>query len=147
MAVPPESFRVVERKLDPAELIAAVAGPDRGAIASFIGAVRDHHAGRRVLRMEYHAYPSMAEQVMREIGAEVERRFGTPHVAIHHRIGMMAIGDVSVIIAIAAAHRREALDACRFAIERLKATVPIWKKEFYDERVSWIEGSEEPSKC
>lgn len=136
----PGLYLVVERPLDPQDAIRAVAGPDRGAIATFIGITRDHHDGRRVLALEYHAYPGMAEKVMRDIGLEVERRFGTPHVAILHRVGRLEVGDPSVIIAVAAAHRREALAACAHAIERLKEIVPIWKKERYADGAAWIEG-------
>ncbi len=133
-------YRIVPGPLDPGEAIRAVQGPDRGAIATFMGVARDHHAGRSVLRLEYHAYTEMAERVMRRIGREVEERFGTPHVAILHRTGLLAIGEASVIIAVAAPHRREALAGCAHAIERLKALVPIWKKEYFQGGVDWVEG-------
>jgi len=136
-------YRVVEGPLDPREAIDAISGPDRGAIATFLGVARDNHAGRRVLGIEYHAYPEMVEHVMAEIGREVAERFGTPHTAILHRIGVLAVGETSVIVAVAAAHRREALAGCAHAIERLKALAPIWKKERYEEEdAAWIEGSE-----
>lgn len=138
-------YRILERPLDLDEAIRAVAGPDRGAIATFLGVARDHHAGRRVLSLEYHAYPEMAEDVMRQIGAEVRERFGTEHVAILHRVGRLAIGEASVIIAVAAPHRREALAACAHAIERLKQIVPIWKKEHHAGGASWIEGPDAPA--
>ena len=133
-------FRIVEAPIDTAALTAAVSGPDRGAIATFIGAVRNHHAGRRVTGMEYHAYPAMAERVMREIGADIGRRFGPAQVAIHHRVGRLQIGDSSVVIVVAAPHRREALAGCAHGIERLKAEAPIWKKEYYADGLAWIEG-------
>jgi MoaE-MoaD fusion protein len=136
----PGLYRIVDGPIDLLEAVGAVAGPDRGAIATFTGSARDEHAGRRVLALEYHAYAPMAEQVMRAIGQEVTERFGTPHVAILHRVGRLAIGEASVVIAVAAAHRREALSGCAHAIERLKALVPIWKKEHYEGGVSWIEG-------
>ena len=134
-------YRIVERALEPQEAIRAVAGPDRGAIATFIGTARNHHDGRRVRALEYHAYPEMAETMLREIGRETEARFGTPHIAVFHRIGRLEIGEASVIVAVAAGHRREALDACAYVIERVKEIVPIWKKEHYDEGAAWIEGS------
>ena len=134
-------YRIVERPIDVEEAIRAVAGPDRGAIATFIGTARDHHEGRPVRALEYHAYPEMAERVMRDIGRETEERFGTPHVAILHRIGRLNIGDASVVIAVAAEHRREALAACAHVIERLKQIVPIWKKEHYADGAAWIEGT------
>ena len=136
----PGLYRIVEHPLDLQEAIRAVSGPDRGAIATFIGTTRDHHGGRPVQSLEYHAYVPMAEAVMRQIGQEIESRFGTQHVAILHRIGRLDIGDPSVIIAVAATHRREALAACAHAIERLKETVPIWKKEHYAGSARWIEG-------
>lgn len=136
----PGLYRIVEGTLDPGDAMRAVAGPDRGAISTFLGTARNHHAGRRVMRLEYQAYRPMAESTLRAIGAEIEERFGTPHVAILHRIGQVEIGEASVIIAVAAAHRREAIEACRYAIERVKAIAPIWKKEHYEEGSEWIAG-------
>jgi molybdopterin synthase catalytic subunit len=137
----PGLYRVAPGPLDLDEAVRAVSGPDRGAIATFIGTTRDHHEGRRVRSLEYDAYVPMAEAVMRSIGEEIAARFGTPHVAMLHRIGRLGIGEPSVIIAVAAAHRREALAGCAHAIERLKQIVPIWKKEHYEDSARWIEGS------
>ena len=137
----PGLYRVAPAPLDLDEAVSAVSGPDRGAIATFIGTTRDHHEGRRVRFLEYDAYVPMAEAVMRSIGEEIAARFGTPHVAMLHRIGRLEIGEPSVIIAVAAAHRREALAGCAHAIERLKEIVPIWKKEHYEDSARWIEGS------
>ncbi len=136
----PGLFRIAEGPVRLEEAIRAVQGSDRGAIATFSGVARDHHGGRRVLWLEYHAYPAMAEKVLRDIGREVAERFGTPHVAIVHRTGRVEIGEASVVIAVAAHHRREALAACAHAIERVKALLPIWKKEHYEGGVCWIEG-------
>jgi molybdopterin synthase catalytic subunit len=133
---------MVDGPLDATEAVAAVTGPDRGAVAVFVGVVRDHHAGRRVLRLEYHAYAEMALEVLRSIGGEVEERFGTPHVAILHRVGTLEVGEASVVVAVGAAHRREALSACAHAIERVKQSAPIWKKEHYEGGTIWIEGPE-----
>ena len=94
-----------------------------------------------MLRLEYQAYKAMAETVLAEIGREVEERFGTPHIAIVHRVGEVAIGEASVFIAVAAEHRKEALAGCAYAIERLKVIAPIWKKEHYEEGSAWIEGT------
>lgn len=134
--------RITEDPIHPDELARAVAGPDRGALATFAGLVRDHHGGRKVVRLEYEAYVEMAERVLLEIAEEASRRFGTPHVAIAHRVGRLAIGETSVLIAVAAPHRREALAACAFAIDRVKERAPIWKKEFYEDGAVWIEGPE-----
>jgi molybdopterin synthase catalytic subunit len=136
----PGLYRIDDRPLDLREAIQAVAGPDRGAVATFIGTTRDHHDGRPVRFLEYHAYSEMAEIVLRDIGREVEARFGTPYVAILHRVGRLDIGETSVIVAVAAAHRREALAACAHAIERVKESAPIWKKEHYADGAAWIEG-------
>lgn len=135
-------YRIADGPLDLDEAVAAVRGPDRGAVATFVGVVRDHHAGRRVLRLEYHAYAEMALEVLRSIGREVSERFGTPHVAILHRVGALRVGDASVVVAVAAPHRREALAACAHAIERVKRSAPIWKKEYYEGGTAWIEGPE-----
>ena len=138
----PGLYRIDERPLDLQDAIRAVAGPDRGAIATFVGTTRNHHDGRSVRFLEYDAYPEMAEIVLRDIGREVEARFGTPHVAILHRVGRLEVGETSVIVAVAAAHRREALAACAHAIERVKESAPIWKKEHYADGAAWIEGSD-----
>ncbi|HYS04140.1 MAG TPA: molybdenum cofactor biosynthesis protein MoaE [Candidatus Dormibacteraeota bacterium] len=136
----PGLYRIDDRPLDLQDAIRAVAGPDRGAIATFVGTTRNHHDGRSVRFLEYDAYPEMAEIVLRDIGREVEARFGTPHVAILHRVGRLEVGEASVVVAVAAAHRREALAACAHAIERVKASAPIWKKEHYADGAAWIEG-------
>ena len=137
-------YRIVDQPLDPQEAIRAVSGPDRGAIAVFIGTTRDHQGGRPVRFLEYQAYVAMAEVVMREIGGEIVARFGTPHLAMLHRVGRVEIGEPSVVVAVAAAHRREALAACAHAIDRLKQDVPIWKKEHYADGAAWIEGPGAP---
>jgi molybdopterin synthase catalytic subunit len=136
----PGLYRVVAGEIRLETAVRAVQGPDRGAIATFSGTARDHHAGKRVVSLEYHAYPEMAEKVFRAIGAEVASRFGTPHVAILHRVGRLETGETSVVVAVASAHRREALAGCAHAIERLKAIAPIWKKEHYEGGSTWIEG-------
>lgn len=122
------------------DLLATVRGDGDGAVALFVGTVRDHNSGRRVLHLEYEAYPAMAEVEMEKIEREAVRRFGVSRVAIVHRTGRLSIGEASVAIAVASPHRAEALEACRFAIDTLKATVPIWKKEFYEGGEVWIDG-------
>jgi molybdopterin synthase catalytic subunit len=102
-----------------------------GALCLFVGVVRDHNGGRRVLRLEYEAYEEMALPLMERIAAECRERWGVTDVRIVHRLGPLAIGEASVAVAVASPHRREAFEACRYAIDTLKATVPIWKKEFY----------------
>lgn len=120
----------------------AVAGRVRqdssGAVAGFLGVVRDHARGRTVRYLEYDAYPEMALAKMREIGEEIRRRWPVDRVAIVHRIGRLEIGEASVAIAVASPHRAEALEACAHVIERLKAIVPIWKKEVWTDGAEWI---------
>jgi len=124
--------------LDLNELIAAVSGPGRGGVVSFLGTVRDHHGGREVTALDYSAYEPMAEAVCAELVAESERRWPVK-VALRHRLGDLAIGDVAVAIAVAGDHRDEAFAACRYVIEELKRRVPIWKRETYaDGSVEWV---------
>jgi molybdopterin synthase catalytic subunit len=124
--------------LDLPALVARVETPDRGAITSFLGLVRDHHVGRGVTRLEYSAYAPMAEAECARIVSEAEVRWPV-RVALEHRIGALEIGDAAVVIAAAAAHRDEAFAACRFVIEEVKRRVPIWKKEFYaDGTIEWV---------
>jgi molybdopterin synthase catalytic subunit len=130
--------------LDATRLEAEVRGPDRGALATFSGVVRDHHEGRRVSHLEYEAYVPMAIKVLEEIVDEARGRFSGPEIRVAHRLGRLAIGDTSVVVTVAAPHRREALEACAYVIEALKARVPIWKKEFGDDGTFWIEG---PGSC
>ncbi len=134
------AFRITTEPLSLDRLIERVARPRHGAIATFTGSVRDHHQGKRVTGIEYHAYAEMAERVLGEIGGRIEKQYHSCCVAIHHRIGSLTIGDASVMIAVAAPHRKEALAGCAEAIEILKSEAPIWKKEFYGDCAAWIEG-------
>jgi molybdopterin synthase catalytic subunit len=124
-------------------LLERVQSPDRGGVASFLGAVRNHHQGRQVLRLEYSAYGPMAEAECGRIVAEAETRWDVS-VALQHRIGQLEIGDVAVAIAAASAHRDEAFLACRYVIEEVKQRVPIWKREVYlDGSVEWVGSGED----
>jgi molybdopterin synthase catalytic subunit len=128
-----------ERPIDLGLLVERVESDERGGIAVFLGTVRNHHAGREVERLEYSAYGPMAEAECARIVAEAERTWGAA-VAVEHRIGALGIGDVSVAIAAAAAHRDEAFAACRHGIEEMKRRVPIWKREYYtDGSVAWVD--------
>jgi molybdopterin synthase catalytic subunit len=111
-----------------------------GGIVTFEGVVRNHARGKRVRSLEYDAYPEMAEAEMAKIAAEVERRWQTDHLAMVHRVGKLEIGEVAVVVAVACAHRGEAFEACRYSIDTLKATVPIWKKEIAEDGEEWVEG-------
>ena len=130
---------LTEREIDLELLIERVESADKGAVVTFLGTVRNDHAGRAVERLEYSAYGPMAEVVCDHIRFEAEQRWGAT-VALEHRIGALGIGDVSVAIAAAAPHREEAFAACRQVIEQLKARVPIWKREFFaDGTISWVD--------
>ena len=129
---------LTDSPLDLAGLIADVSGADRGGIAAFVGTVRDHHQGRPVVELEYSAYAPMVEVECARIVEETERQWPV-RVALRHRIGVLAIGDAAVAIAVAGAHRDEAFAACRHVIEELKRRVPIWKRERYaDGSVEWV---------
>jgi molybdopterin synthase catalytic subunit len=122
------------------EAYAAVRRPDCGAVALFVGTVRDHHDGKRVKSLSYSAFKEMAEKEFAAIAAEAEKRWKTGAVYIAHRTGPLAIGDASVVIAVSSGHRAEAFEACRYAIETLKKMAPIWKEEFYDTGKAWVSG-------
>jgi molybdopterin synthase catalytic subunit len=119
--------------------IARVAGPGRGGIVTFIGAVRDHARGRSIRHLEYEAYPEMAEREMQKIADAAAERWPGVAVAIAHRAGHLEIGELAVVIAAAAPHRADAFEACRFAIDTLKQTVPIWKKEVATDGAYWVD--------
>ena len=121
-------------------LIGAVSHPGVGGIVVFEGVVRDNARGKQIRYLEYDIYPEMAEQQIRTIIAEAERRWGVERVAVAHRFGRLEIGEASVIIVVGAPHRAEAFDACRYIIDTLKTTVPIWKKEVASNGEEWIEG-------
>ena len=121
-------------------LVNEVSHPSMGGIVVFEGVVRDHARGKQVHYLEYEAYEEMAEQQIRTIIEEARQHWGVERVAVAHRFGRLEIGEVSVIIVVASAHRAEAFDACRYIIDTLKATVPIWKKEVATNGEEWVEG-------
>ncbi len=132
------SFRLVEGSLEVAAVLREVEDPEAGAVASFVGTVRRRSRGREVLHLEYEAFEEMAEPLLARLGTELTERHGLCAVAIHHRLGRVEIGEASVVIAVSAPHRSAALDACREAIETLKTTIPLWKKEVYSGGEEWI---------
>jgi len=131
-------FEISEAPLSVDAVAAKVARRSSGAIATFTGVVREHSRGRRVDHLEYEAYPEMALAKMREIADEIRAKWEVDAVAISHRVGRLEVGEASVVIAAAAPHRQQALEACAYAIERLKVTVPIWKKEVWTDGSEWI---------
>jgi molybdopterin synthase catalytic subunit/molybdopterin converting factor small subunit len=139
--IPPVSggaYRLTEEPIDPAAVIREVSDPRAGGIATFIGTTRVHSRGRTVHYLDYEAYGGMAEQVMAEIADDLKRKHDLCEVAITHRVGRVDIGELSVVIAVSAPHRAAALAACREAIDTLKQTVPLWKKEVYEGGEEWI---------
>jgi MoaE-MoaD fusion protein len=139
--IPPVSggaFRLSDGPLSLDAIVDEVRSDEAGAIATFTGTTRVHSRGRTVTHLEYEAYQGMAEDVMAEIADELKVRYELCDVAIHHRVGRVGIGEPSVVIAVSAAHRQDALAACKDAIDALKETVPLWKKEVYEGGEEWI---------
>ena len=139
--IPPVSggaFRLTDKPIDIGAVIAEVADERAGAIATFLGTTRSHSRGRTVLHLDYEAYEGMAEQVMEDLSATLKSKHELCEVAITHRIGRVVIGETSVAIAVSAPHRHSALAACQEAIDTLKETVPLWKKEVYEGGEEWI---------
>ena len=139
--IPPVSggaFRLSAERVSLDAAVREVADERAGAIATFTGTVRRESRGRRVLHLEYEAYEGMAEQVMERLARELAERYDLCGIAIHHRVGRVEIGQESVVIAVSAPHRQDALAACRDAIDTLKETVPLWKKEVYEGGEEWI---------
>jgi molybdopterin synthase catalytic subunit len=133
-----DSVRLVREPIDVSSLVGTT--PADGAVCLFVGVVRDENQGRPVLHLEYEAYQEMALPLMEEIAAETARRFPVTDVRLVHRLGRLEVGEASVAVAVCSPHRAEAFAACRFAIDSLKAKVPIWKKEFYADGSAWLDG-------
>jgi molybdopterin synthase catalytic subunit len=131
--------RISDQPLDVGAVVAKVSGSGMGGIVTFLGAVRDEARGRAIQHLEYGAYAGMAEREMDKIVAEVAERWPGTRLAIAHRVGHLAVGELAVVIAAAAPHRPEAFEACRYAIDTLKETVPIWKKEFATDGDWWVD--------
>jgi molybdopterin synthase catalytic subunit/molybdopterin converting factor small subunit len=139
--IPPVSggaFRLSEEPIDLGAVVAEAADERAGAIATFLGTTRIESRGRSVLHLDYEAYGGMAEGVMEQIANDLRSKYDLCEVAIHHRIGRVGVGETSVAIAVSAPHRHDALAACQEAIDTLKQTVPLWKKEVYEGGEEWI---------
>lgn len=134
-------YRVQDEVIKPDALHEVVLADSNGAVTTFAGTVRDNTKGRGTSYLVYDAYKEMAEKKMKEIGDELKEKWEVDSVAVLHRVGKLEIGEISVLIAISSAHRKASLEACHYAIDRLKETVPIWKKEVWsDGGEAWIEG-------
>jgi MoaE-MoaD fusion protein len=138
-------YQLVREPIDITALVRRVRAPGDGAIVTFDGFVRDHSHGRRTLYLDYEAYESMALAKMHEIGAAMHEKFSIHRAAIVHRLGRLEIGETSVFIAVSSPHRPAAFDACRYAIDTLKRTVPIWKKEYFEDGAVWADGELPPA--
>ena len=141
--IPPVSggdrmVQVTTDPLRPEEITALVRRETSGAVVTFLGTARLYSQGRRVLYLEYEAYPEMATTKLEEIRQEVKRCLEVEEAAIHHRVGKVEIGEISLVVAIASAHRKEAFEACQQVVDRIKAVVPIWKKEVFQDGQVWV---------
>jgi molybdopterin synthase catalytic subunit len=143
-SAPPARAWVVHKPIDREQVSAAIKQPSDGAVVIFEGIVRNHSRGRRTLFLEYEAYEPMATKELEKLAAEAGKRFSVREVAVVHRLGHLEIGETSVLIAVAAAHRGPAFDACRWVIDTLKQTVPIWKKEYFADGAVWAPGEPFP---
>jgi len=141
-----EDFYEITRDPIPTQNLAnRLKAPEDGAAVVFEGIVRNHSRGRRTLYLEYEAYEPMAVRRMEEVGREARAKFPIDRIGMIHRLGRLEIGETSVAIIVTSAHRRAAFEACRFAIDRLKQIVPIWKKEYFEDGAVWAEGEEQSS--
>lgn len=131
-------IQIKDTPLSPQDCIGFVSSEKTGGTSVFIGTVRDNTQGKRVLRLEFEAYEPMAVSEMRKIAEEVQRRWKAEKVAIHHRAGVLGLCDIAVVIAVATPHRKAAFEACQYAIDTLKETVPIWKKEVFEDGEVWV---------
>ena len=134
-------FEITAEPLDPGPLVEAVRRDESGAIALFYGVVRNENLGRNVLWLEYDAYPEMAIKKMREVADEVRAKFPVTGVGVLHRIGRLEIGETSLLVAVSSGHRKEAFEACHYAVDRIKQIVPVWKKEVFEGGEEWVEGT------
>ena len=141
LRTPTPRFRVTLEPLDPSRTAALVAAAGHGAVATFIGLVRDHNAGRKVLYLDYECYEPLAVKAFQRIASEAAEAWPEVRLAIDHRIGPLQVGEASVAIAAGSPHRGDAFAACRYAIERIKQIAPIWKREHFDGGQVWLEGA------
>ena len=137
-------IEIVRERIQTVEISARLKAPEDGAIVIFEGIVRNESLGRRTLYLEYEAYEAMALKQMGVIASTMRSEFAADSVALVHRLGRLEIGETSVLIAVTSAHRREAFEACRYGIDTLKRTVPIWKKEYFEDGAVWAQGEVPP---
>ena len=135
-------IEITSEPLDPEAITARVRSDDNGAVVTFLGTTRDRTGDRKVLYLEYEAYRPMADKVLTEVVREMRERWAVQDVAIAHRLGRLEVGDVSLVVAVAAPHRKAAFAACQYSVDRIKQTVPIWKKEYFEGGEVWVESPE-----
>ena len=136
-------IEITDKPLDPEAITAAVRREANGAVVTFLGITRRYTGGRKALYLEYEAYQPMADNKLAEVAQEMMERWSIEDVAIAHRLGRLEIEEISLVVAVASPHRREAFDACQYAVDRIKQTVPIWKKEHFEGGEVWIESPED----
>ena len=136
-------IEITDRALDPEAITESVSRDSNGAVVTFLGTTRDSTQDRKVLHLEYEAYQPMAEKKLAEIAHEMRKRYGVEDVALSHRTGRLEIGEISLVVAVASPHRKAAFAACQHAVDRIKQTVPIWKKEYFIGGEVWIESPED----
>ncbi|MFQ5826073.1 MAG: molybdenum cofactor biosynthesis protein MoaE [Dehalococcoidia bacterium] len=129
---------VTEKAIDPREMAAVLGKGANGAVVTFMGVIRGLSGGKRVLHLEYEAHEEMAREKLEEVAQEIQVRWQLEDFSVIHRVGRIQPGEVAVAIAVAAPHRQEAFEACRYAIDRIKEIVPVWKKEVYEDGGSWV---------
>ena len=129
---------IVAKPIDILSVLLSVQDPSAGGIDLFVGTTRDHAGGRRVLSLEYEVYEPMALKVISAIAEDAKTRWGICKISVVHRTGKVAIGEASIVIGVSAAHRHEAFEACRFVIDTIKRSAPIWKKEYYADGECWV---------
>lgn len=132
-------IEITKKRLSPEPIINRIKKDNHGAVVTFIGTVRSPSRGKEVLFIEYEAYSEMAQKKLQQIVNEINQKWQLQDMAICHRVGRLRTGETSLVIVAAAPHRREAFEACQFAVDRLKQIVPIWKKEVYKDGESWVE--------
>lgn len=131
-------IQVADQAIHPEQVIATLKPRAHGAVVTFMGTVRSFTGERRVKYLDYEAYPEMAEEKLRQIAHEVMARGGVEDVSIVHRVGRLAVGETSLIVALASLHRRQGFDACLYVVDRIKEVVPVWKKEVWDSGEEWV---------
>jgi len=134
-------IRISEKEINPDELIKVVANSETGAVVTFTGIVRGRNNGKKVLHLKYEAHKQMAEKLLKQLKKRIKKQYSVSGIAIQLRIGTIKAGEISVLIAVSAPHRKEAFEACHHIIDSIKHTLPVWKKEYYEDGSQWVNGT------